>query len=242
MSGALPVPPANFQRSLACPHCTITFRSRILFTYIGDEAGKHWGIEAQPCPACAKVVLYLVNTAVFHRSGPAGPYQEDNVISRELVRPRATSRKPLSPEVPEQYRDDYLEACLVLPDSAKASAALSRRCLQLLLLEAGNTKKKDLADQIEEILQGNRLPSDIANMVDAVRNIGNFAAHPIKSGSTGEIVPVEPGEAELNLEVLESLFDFYFVRPAETQRRIDALNQKLKDAGKPEIKKPPTTI
>jgi hypothetical protein len=227
---------------MACPHCTVTFRSEIFFTHIGDEAEKHWSIEAQFCPACAKIVLYLVNTAVFHPSAPGGPYQEANVISRVLVRPKATSRKPLSPEVPEQYREDYLEACLVLPDSAKASAALSRRCLQLLLREAGNTKKRDLADQIEEVLRDNRLPSDIANIVDAVRNIGNFAAHPLKSTSTGEIVPVEPGEAELNLEVLESLFDFYFARPAETQRRINALNQKLKDAGKPEIKQPLTTI
>ena len=242
MNGPIPVPPADTisPRSLACPHCTVTFRSEVLFTYIGGEAGKHWSIEAQSCPACAKVVLSLVNTAVFPGGAPNGPYQEANVISRELVRPRATSRKPLSPEVPERYREDYLEACLVLPDSAKASAALSRRCLQLLLREAGNTKKKDLAEQIEEVLKDNRLPSDIATIVDAVRNIGNFAAHPIKSASTGEIVPVEPGEAELNLDVLESLFDFYFVRPAETKRKMDALNQKLKDAGKPPIKQPPT--
>jgi hypothetical protein len=97
----------------------------------------------------------------------------------------------------------------------------------------------DLADQIDEILQDAKLPSDIAKIVDAVRHIGNFAAHPNKSKSTGEIVPVELGEAELNLEVLESLFDFYFVQPAETQRRIAAINRKLVDVGKPPIKQPP---
>jgi hypothetical protein len=32
--------------------------------------------------------------------------------------------------------------------------------------------------------------------LDAIRTIGNFAAHPIKSTSSGEIVDVEPGEAE----------------------------------------------
>ena len=76
------------------------------------------------------------------------------------------------------------------------------------------------------------LPSHIADGLDAVRNIGNFAAHPIKSQSTGEIVPVEPGEAEWNLDVLESLFDFYFVSPARTKARKEALNKKLADAGK----------
>jgi hypothetical protein len=35
--------------------------------------------------------------------------------------------------------------------------------------------------------------------------------------------------------VLESLFDFYFVGPARTQARKDALNKKLSDVGKPSL-------
>ena len=66
--------------------------------------------------------------------------------------------------------------------------------------------------------------------------IGNFAAHPIKSNSTGEIVEVEIGEAEWLLDVLELLFDFYFVQPAITKAKREALNQKLLDAGKPPMK------
>jgi hypothetical protein len=61
----------------------------------------------------------------------------------------------------------------------------------------------------------------------------NFAAHPTKSITSGLIADVEPGEAQWNLDVLEQLLDFYFVVPAETQRRKDALNQKLKLHGKP---------
>jgi hypothetical protein len=74
--------------------------------------------------------------------------------------------------------------------------------------------------------------------LDAVRNIGNFAAHPIKSTASGEVIDVEPGEAEWNLDVLESLFDFYFVQPAALRKKQDALNAKLKEAGKPEMKRP----
>jgi hypothetical protein len=73
--------------------------------------------------------------------------------------------------------------------------------------------------------------------IDAIRNIGNFSAHPSKNKSTGEIVEVEPQEAEWNLDVLESLFDFYFVQPAVTKAKRDALNKKLADAGKPSMKK-----
>jgi hypothetical protein len=62
-----------------------------------------------------------------------------------------------------------------------------------------------------------------------------FGAHPIKSTSTGEIVEVEPGEAQWNLDVLDSLFDFYFVAPSKTQARKAALNIKLVEVGKTPI-------
>ena len=97
-------------------------------------------------------------------------------------------------------------------------------------------KHQDLFKEIQEVIDGGKLPSHIADSLDAVRNIGNFAAHPIKSLSTGEIVPVEPGEAEWNLDVLESLFDFYFIAPARTKTRKVALNKKLADSGKPPVK------
>ena len=66
--------------------------------------------------------------------------------------------------------------------------------------------------------------------------IGNFAAHPIKSKHTGEVLPVEPGEAEWNLDVLESLFDFYYVQPATLKAKKDALSKKLKEAGKSPVR------
>ncbi len=125
---------------------------------------------------------------------------------------------------------------LVLADSAKASAALSRRCLQNVLRTAAGVKPADLYDEIQQVIDSKTLPTTIADSIDAVRVVGNFAAHPIKSKSTGEIVDVEPGEAEWNLEVLESLFDFYYVLPAKAKAKKDALNKKLVDAGKAPLK------
>ena len=47
---------------------------------------------------------------------------------------------------------------------------------------------------------------------------------------------VEPNEADGTLDVLEDLFDFYFVRPAQRQKKRDLLNEKLAAAGKPAMK------
>ncbi|MBX2982160.1 MAG: DUF4145 domain-containing protein [Flavobacteriales bacterium] len=125
---------------------------------------------------------------------------------------------------------------MVFADSPKASAALSRRCLQNIIHDHLHIKKRDLNAEIQEVIDKNLFPSDILESIDSIRAIGNFAAHPIKSTSSGEVVPVEPDEAEWNLDVLEMIFDFQFVRPALVKKKRDALNSKLKDAGKPDIK------
>lgn len=66
----------------------------------------------------------------------------------------------------------------------------------------------------------------------AVREVGNFAAHPMKDTNTREIIEVEPHEAEWNLDVLEELFDFYLVRAARAKAKVAALNVKLQQAGR----------
>jgi hypothetical protein len=93
-----------------------------------------------------------------------------------------------------------------------------------------------LDNEIQQVLDSKQLPSHLADSIDAVRAVGNFAAHPIKSQSTSSIIEVEPGEAGWLLDVLEGLFDFYFVHPAKIAAKRQALNNKLKEAGKPLLK------
>ena len=124
----------------------------------------------------------------------------------------------------------------MLSDSAKAAAALGRRCLQNLLRDTVKVKRGDLSNEIQQVLDGGKLPSGLHESIDAIRNIGNFAAHPMKSTQTGMILDVELGEAEWTLDVLEELFDFYFVLPAVIQKKKESFNKKLQEAGKPPIK------
>ena len=51
---------------------------------------------------------------------------------------------------------------------------------------------------------------------------------------------MEPGETDWLLDVLEGLFDFYFVLPARTKSRRAALDKKLAEAGKPPLKIAPS--
>ncbi|MDR5778766.1 DUF4145 domain-containing protein [Caballeronia sp. LZ065] len=221
---------------MKCPHCAVEIHpdfeiERLRVYGIAGGAttqeqigGRRWFVSHMTCPACAEPIINL--------RGDRGT-KEPIPVSR--VYPSSTGRPRAPVEVPDHISEDYHEACAVLEDSAKASAALSRRCLQAVLRENGYAQK-DLVKAIEAVLASNTLPSAIADNLDAIRNIGNFAAHPMKDTSTGQILPVEPEEAEWNLDVLEELFDFFYVQPEKARQKRAALNEKLQAAGKPPMK------
>jgi hypothetical protein len=226
---------------MKCPHCLVEFHPEVQWLHLDKDREGSWAVERYRCPNpdCGKFIIYLVQGDAVWSHHPSRGNQFSHISpiqKRFLVRPKGANRPPAPPEVSQDFAEDYTEACLVLPDSPKASAALSRRCLQHILREKSGVKPSNLADEIQEALDGELFPSYIAEIVDAVRNVGNFAAHPTKSKQTGEIIDVEPGEADLNLDVIEALFDFYFVNPALTAKKKAAINQKLQDAGKPPMK------
>jgi hypothetical protein len=108
--------------------------------------------------------------------------------------------------------------------------------LQDILREKAGVKPSNLDSEIQEVIDAGKTPSWLTDNLDAVRVVGNFAAHPIKSTNTGEVVDVEPGEAAFLLDVLEAAFDFYFVQPEKAREHRNALNAKLAEAGKPSLK------
>jgi Domain of unknown function (DUF4145) len=216
---------------MKCPHCLVNFHAKTDHFYVGQDVDGIWSVLRQECSACDRAVLILVRSKSVSLIG-----YPTEIEKQQLINPRGSTRPPCPSEVSKEIAEDYMEACVVLPDSSKASAALSRRCLQALLRDKGGVKPGDLSNEIQQVIDSNSLPSHLADSIDAIRNIGNFSAHPLKSKNTGEILPVEDHEAEWNLDVLESLFDFYYVQPAKLQAKRNALNQKLAEVGKPPMK------
>jgi hypothetical protein len=220
---------------MQCPQCREHFHDELSRTYLFDRKNKYlqdskglWAVRSQICPNCNNIIVLL----------EWGKHAQD---AREpegeiLVYPKAMSRSPPSMEVPSPLREDYVEACMTLSLSPKASAALSRRSLQTLLREYAKVRPTNLEDEIRQVLDSGDLPSHIAAALDGVRNIGNFAAHPFKSLQTGQIAEVELGEAEWLLDTLEDMFDFYFVQPDRLRKRREKLDAKLKEHGKPPLK------
>jgi hypothetical protein len=203
--------------------------------YLEDDYYRRSIYRVLRCHRCRSVVVLRYTT---HGSelpdgdlAELGDWGDIHHWAREII---LSGQRHVDNLVPKHIASDYREAAAIVHLSPKASAALSRRCLQAILLEAGGASQHDLSKQIDAILP--TLPSDIAQSVDTLRIIGNFAAHPIKDKSSGQIIEVEPGEAEWNLDVLDKLFDFYYVRPQVSKHWRDMSNAKLVAAGRHPMK------
>ncbi|SKA95390.1 protein of unknown function [Thiothrix eikelboomii] len=220
---------------MRCPICKKEFHPQPKETHTyalrGNQACE---FLLQKCPSCGDVIV-MRKVGAYALSPQKGVTVQGGTT--EIVYPVTDDEKELvSLEVPDEYRNDFYEAATALEYSPKASAALSRRLLQKLLREKLEIKKRDLSQEIDEFIANVHAPSYLTDAIDAIRHIGNFAAHPIKYENSGEIVEVEAGEADWLLEVLKSLFDFIFVQPAKLEQRRQALNAKLKNLGKPQLK------
>lgn len=215
---------------MKCPHCRVAFHDALKITALSEDKDGLWGALTRKCPECARLIVGMAQIR-WKRDGSTGSTALQPVSSEIRLWPRASARDAVPSEVPLEFRKDYEEACGVLSLSPRASAALSRRCLQHILREKAGVKASTLAREIAEARRAG-LPVHIADVLDEVRVVGNFAAHPEKDKRTEEIVPVEPAEAEHNLIVIEALFEHFFVQPANTRKRREALNQKLVAAGK----------
>lgn len=222
---------------MKCPHCTVHFHDN--WNVNGFTRGQgflasnqivdaYWMYRNCICPECLGETIEI---ALGKSRAPISPWRQ--------IFPVGANRGPVPTQVPEEIAKDYIEACNVLPVSAKASAALSRRCLQNMLRAAGY-RDRDLAREIDlalnEVDPTKALPRKLRDTIDAIRNFGNFSAHPIDDKTTLQIIDVEPHEADWCLEVIEELFDHFYVGPAVIAAKKAALNEKLAASGKPASK------
>lgn len=190
-----------------------------------EELGKDGDLNYElayvvcPNPDCKEYTLHInfykrieVQDGLGNRRYSNG----DLLISYQL-KPRG-SAKPFPEYIPEPIREDYEEACLILHDSPKASATLSRRCLQGLIRDYYKISKDSLYHEIQALKE--ILPVDLWDAVDGIREVGNVAAHSEKDVNV--IVDVPPESASALIKLIELLFHETYIKDNERKQRIGA--------------------
>ncbi len=103
----------------------------------GDAIAWNFAVLRCPIASCFAPVVRVTE----HRLAEDGRSTRQE---QHVVYPLDHGQPPAPGEVPPEVRVDYDEACSVLPLSAKASAALSRRLLERVLENPGGFKEEGL--------------------------------------------------------------------------------------------------
>ncbi|CAI3929263.1 unnamed protein product [Commensalibacter communis] len=141
----------------------------------------------------------------------------DDVIQSWDSLPNSLNVAKIFPDyIPKAILDDYKEACLIQDKSPKASATLSRRCLQGIIRDFWKVKPDTLYKEINQIKD--KIGSDLYDAIDAIRQIGNIGAHMEKDINV--IIDVDSNEAQILIELIEMLIEEWYVKDHERKERL----------------------
>ena len=217
-----------------CPYCD---KAQIVTDNSSTGSERFWHGKSAPVAygyrlfsiLCANLdckriyVTASIGEAIINTSGGFKSLDDNKIIFSQQLLPQGLS-KPQPDFIPKALREDYHEACLIRDLSPKASATLTRRCLQGMIRDFAGISKNRLFDEIDALRQAvedgsadRSIAPESVEAIDHVRSVGNIGAHMEKDIDL--IIPVDPGEAQALIELVEMLFEeWYVARNTRAQR------------------------
>lgn len=170
-----------------------------------------------PNPDCNKYTLsaYLFDTKYDYT---IGEFKDSTLVKQWSLLPNSEAQVFPS-YIPKPLITDYEEACSIKELSPKASATLSRRCLQGMIRDFWKISKSRLVDEINAI--EDKVDPLTWKSIDAIRKIGNIGAHMEKDINL--IIDVDPNEAQMLIELIELLFNEWYINRFEREERLNKI-------------------
>lgn len=214
---------------MKCPHCATAAYidwKEVVFPVPSPEEDYDRGgyvIQYGFCPECEKLIIKLQHGLEF---GYTEEYWIDQIDEENIIYPHYSVGRNLNKYVPPKYAQLFRESEEVNNISPRASATISRYLLQMLLHEELHIQKRSLEDEITELESGNNIPTKLVTMLQVMRRVANFGAHPKKSTHSNEIVEVEAGKSAVMLDLLEEVFDYIFIKSEQQELFFKDMEEK----------------
>ncbi len=221
-----------------CPYCnqptTITNPNKFdswekIQIEASDKGEIGISVNAITCPntECKKLYLEVTLTNSERSERTQWQIKPTKVIQKWKLLPESHA-KVLPNYIPPAIQEDYYEACRIRDISPKASATLSRRCLQGMIRDFWNIKKPKLKEEIDA-LEG-LVDSLTWEAIDSVRQVGNIGAHMEKDINL--IIEVDPQEAQLLIELIEQLIEDWYVEKFQKEQRLNKIKSLAEEKKK----------
>lgn len=204
-----------------CPYCSMTmtvshdtYRTReTSFESTGGYSKYHPSVGNMADDSCIQIEFYKCPNCEEYSILVEGIGSKICNVKTTNIRPRSLA-KQFPAYIPESIRNDYEEACAIVHLSPKASATLSRRCLQSMIRDFWNiTGKRRLVDEIDAL--ENKVPATQWKVINSLRRIGNIGAHP--EADVNLIIDIEPDDAKKLISIIELLIKQWYIERHEQE-------------------------
>lgn len=179
-------------------------------------------------PKCKKFTLTLYLFKGKREGESTYRYIYDDLINTWNLIPNSSAKVYSNEIIPQALTTDYEEACKIVDLSPKASATLSRRCLQGIIRDFYNIKRPtdwkgtwSLINEIDAIKE--KVEIEVWDAIDAVRSVGNIGAH--MEEDINFIIDVDPEEAEKLIGLIELLFEELYINRDTRKKRLLAIKE-----------------
>ncbi len=208
----------NWTCSYCSRPCTITENDvRVLSgsTWISPEYGQYRSITTIiVCPneLCRQRTISLRIVQLNNRA------QEMHTIFSWQLLPESEA-KTFPDYIPEKLRREYHESCLLKSKSPRASAVISRKCIQGILRDFFGVSGPSLADEIKS-LRG-KMDNTAWQAIDIARQFGSINSY--LNQDVNLLIDVQPDEASLLIWLMETLFEEFYIARHEKDSKLDKL-------------------
>ena len=169
-----------------------------------------------PNPKCRQVAI---NASLSRAKNPTPDNMRTSVTLKSWNLLPQSSAKTFPDYIPKPIRDDYEEACAIKDLSPKASATLSRRCLQGIIRDFWGVKGGSLFAEVNQL--SGKIDLETWDAIDAVRKIGNIGAHMEKDINL--VVDVDPEEASLLIGLIETLLEDWYIAKEKRKNHLQKI-------------------
>jgi len=211
MKGMIVMSNSYAPNSFTCPYCQSAFALHDLtYTNVVVCSAGHFTSYSHPSAVELEFYIYPKCKKITVKStgyGKSTKFPCTPLLPNSLA-------KQFPEYIPTSIRNDYEEACAIVNLSPKASATLSRRCLQGMIRDFFQISKNSLYEEIDAIKPN--IPIEQWAVLDGLRRIGNIGAHMEKDINL--IIDIEPDEAQKLIKLIELLIEQWYIERHNQQQ------------------------
>lgn len=224
--------PGFYKDAFNCPHCHAYASMKWNQLYILKQGGSIEEVEAHraKCDRCGQVSLWkgmriaAPISLVRHQADNTEQFNIESAAKSIQLYPSMSSAPMPSPDLPDDCRDDYMEARAIVANSPRGAAALLRLVVQKLCKHLG-MPGHNINDDIKALVQERNLSEMVQQALDAIRVFGNNAVHP------GELQLEDDTETAIVLfDMINIIVDEMISKPNKARALFDRLPSGAKAA------------